>query len=407
MGKYSCEDCGKEFAQKSHYGSHKRRKTPCGGSANTINQLKIEVQQLTTKLQLFEDNFQQMVNKAVDERLQLVNKKDIATQCEACEDTPIKNTKKTVKKKVIIEPENTEQKLQKPFLKWVGGKTQIIDNVANKLPKEINNYHELFLGGGSVLLAVLSLQKQQKIVIKNKIYAYDINETLIHVYKHVQNNKDELFRHIETYIQTYDSIDGTDINRKPKTLEEAKTSKESYYYWIRDKYNTMEDKHSVERSALFMIINKLCFRGMYREGPNGYNVPYGHYKTTPTIITKDELNSISELVQGVEFACRGFEESIHMPTKGDFVYLDPPYAPENAKSFVGYVADGFDLDAHNKLFDGIKSLNKKKIHFAMSNAKVDFVMDNFKDYQYEDIVARRAINSKNPGSTTMEVIVYN
>ena len=279
--------------------------------------------------------------------------------------------------------------------------------MTNKLPKEINNYHELFLGGGSVLLAVLSLQKQQKIVIKNKIYAYDINETLIHVYKHVQNNKDELFRHIETYIHAYDSIEGTDINRKPNTLEQAKTSKESYYYWIRNKYNIMEDKHSVERSALFMIINKLCFRGMYREGPNGYNVPYGHYKTTPTIITKDELNSISELVQGVEFACRGFEDSIRAPTKGDFVYLDPPYAPENAKSFVGYVADGFDLDAHNKLFDGIKSLNKKKIHFAMSNAKVDFVMDNFKDYQHEDIVARRAINSKNPGSTTMEVIVYN
>jgi DNA adenine methylase len=92
---------------------------------------------------------------------------------------------------------------------------------------------------------------------------------------------------------------------------------------------------------------------------------------------------------------------------GDFVYLDPPYAPENANSFVGYVADGFDLEAHNRLFDGIKKLNQKKIHFAMSNAKVDLVMDNFKDYKLEDIVARRAINSKDPGSTTMEVIVYN
>lgn len=300
-----------------------------------------------------------------------------------------------------------ELKIQKPFLKWVGGKTQIIHNVLDKIPKKINNYHELFLGGGSVLFAVLSLQKQGKIDIQGKIYAYDINESLIRVYKHVQNNKNDLFDYIQRYINEYDAIKGTEINRKPATLEEAKTSKESYYYWIRDKYNKMDEKDSVERSALFMIINKLCFRGMYREGPNGYNVPYGHYKKTPTIITKEELDTVSELIQGVVFECCGFETSITKPTKDDFVYLDPPYAPENAKSFVGYVADGFDLDAHSRLFDGIKELNQKKIHFAMSNAKVDLVMDNFKDYKFEDIVARRAINSKDPGSTTMEVIVYN
>ena len=300
-----------------------------------------------------------------------------------------------------------EQKIQKPFLKWVGGKTQIIHNVLDKIPKKVNNYHELFLGGGSVLFAVLSLQKQGKLEIQGKIYACDINDSLIRVYKHVQNNKNDLFDYIQRYINEYDAIKGTEINRKPTILEEAKTSKESYYYWIRDKYNKMDEKDSVERSALFMIINKLCFRGMYREGPNGYNVPYGHYKKTPTIITKEELDTVSELMQDVVFECCGFETSITKPIKDDFVYLDPPYAPENANSFVGYVADGFDLDAHNRLFDGIKKLNQKKIHFAMSNAKVDFVMDNFKDCQYEDIVARRAINSKDPGSTTMEVIVYN
>ena len=300
-----------------------------------------------------------------------------------------------------------EQKIQKPFLKWVGGKTQILDNVLSKIPKKFNNYRELFLGGGSVLLAVLSLQKQGKIDIQGKIYAYDINETLIHVYKHVQNNKDALFGHIERYINEYDSLDGTDINRKPATIDEAKTSKESYYYWIRDKYNNIDDKSSVERSALFMIINKLCFRGMYREGPKGYNVPYGHYKTTPTIITREDLDIVSELIQDVVFECCGFETSIKKSVKGDFVYLDPPYAPENAKSFVGYVADGFDLNAHNNLFDGVKSLKKKKIHFAMSNAKVDLVMDNFKDYKFEDIIARRAINSKDPSAVTTEVIVYN
>ncbi len=403
MGKYSCDDCGKEFTQKSHYDSHKRRKTPCESSVNKIAELEQQIQQLKTKMEYMENHIIQIIGKK-EEVIQSKPDEPPVTQ----EVKPVKQVKKvTKKKKVVIDQEQPEQKIQKPFLKWVGGKTQILDNVLSKVPKEFNNYHELFLGGGSVLLAVLSLQKQGKIVIKNKIYAYDINETLIHVYKHVQNNKDVLFGHIERYINEYDSLDGTEINRKPASIDEAKTSKESYYYWIRNKYNTMDDKSSVERSSLFMIINKLCFRGMYREGPKGYNVPYGHYKTTPTIITREDLDVVSDLIQDVVFECCGFETSIKKSVKGDFVYLDPPYAPENAKSFVGYVADGFSMDAHNNLFDGVKSLKNKKIKFAMSNAKVDFVMDTFKDCQYEDIVARRAINSKDPSATTMEVIVYN
>ena len=315
-------------------------------------------------------------------------------------------------KKLIIEnKENNKNKMskfniQKPFLKWVGGKTQIIDTILNKIPNEMENYHEIFLGGGSVLLAVLSLQKQNKIKIKNKIYAYDINNTLICVYKNIQLNKDELYKYISYYINQYDSISGTDINRKPKNLEEAYTSKESYYYWLRNKFNSI-DKTSVVCSALFMIINKLCFRGLYREGPNGFNVPYGHYKKTPTIITKSDLEYISNLIKDVIFSQSDFVESIKNIQIKDFVYLDPPYAPENTTSFVGYTADGFKLDTHKTLFDNIKNLNELQIKFMMSNAKVDLVLDNFKNYNITDIIVRRAIHSKNPGSTTKEVIVYN
>ena len=298
----------------------------------------------------------------------------------------------------------TEYTLQKPFLKWVGGKTQIIQSIISKIPKEMSNYHELFLGGGSVLLAVLSLEKANKIVIKNKIYAYDINGVLINVYKHLQNNKDELYRFIEYYIKEYDGIKGKLVNRKALSIEEAKTSKESYYYWIRKKYNNI-DKNTIESSALFMFINKTCFRGMYREGPNGYNVPYGHYKKTPTIITEANLNYISDLIKNVEFIHSDFTSSIKNVKGGDFVYLDPPYAPQNSKSFVGYVAGGFDLEKHKTLFSEIKKLGETK--FVMSNAKVELVTENFKGYECEDIVARRAINSKNPGATTTEVIIYN
>ena len=296
--------------------------------------------------------------------------------------------------------------LQKPFLKWVGGKTQIIQQLLNKFPNEMDNYHEIFLGGGSVLLAILSLQKQNKIKIKNKIYAYDINQVLINVYKHVQSNKDELYEYIKYYIDEFKSIVGSHINRSPTSIEEAKTSKESYYYWLRNKFNTI-DKTSIECSALFMFINKTCFRGMYREGPNGFNVPYGHYKTTPTIITKEDLDYISDLIKDVEFIQSDFTNSIKNVKENDFVYLDPPYAPETSTSFVGYTSEGFSLDTHKQLFDLINKLKACNIKFVMSNAKVDLVTNSFNDCICDEIVARRAINSKKPGSTTIEVLIYN
>lgn len=297
-------------------------------------------------------------------------------------------------------------KIQKPFLKWIGGKTQIIDKIVEKFPSEMESYHELFLGGGSVLLALLSLQRENRIVIKGKIYAYDINEILINVYKNIQKNKDMLFEYVTKYITTYDKIKGDEVNRAPKTIAEAMSSKESYYYWLRKKFNKIS-KNSVKHSALFMFLNKTCFRGVYREGPNGFNVPYGHYKRTPTIITKEDLYYISDLIKDVKFIQSDFRKSIQNVNQGDFVYLDPPYAPENVLSFVKYTKNGFDLDTHKRLFCDIKKLNKKGIKFVMSNSKVKLVTNSFEGYNTDDILARRAINSKKPGSTTTEVIIYN
>tara|TARA_B100001057_G_scaffold20748_4_gene19176 strand:- start:1543 stop:2559 length:1017 start_codon:yes stop_codon:yes gene_type:complete len=313
-------------------------------------------------------------------------------------------------------------KVEKPFLKWVGGKTQILKEVISKFPSEMENYHELFLGGGSILLAVLSLQKLNKIKIKNKIYAYDINIALINVYKNIQKNKDELFKFIDLYIKEYDNIKGTLINRNPATIVDAKTSKESYYYWIRKKYNEI-DKSTIECSAIFMFLNKTCFRGIYREGPNGFNVPFGHYKKTPTIISKSEIDKISELVKDVEFKVDNFSKSIKNVKAGDFVYLDPPYAPETSKSFVGYIADGFTIEMHKQLFTETKNLNQlnevnelqevnkkdesKKIYFVMCNSDVEIVKDSFSEYKICKVAARRAINSKNPESRTTELIIYN
>ena len=304
----------------------------------------------------------------------------------------------------------TEQtKFQKPFLKWVGGKTQIINTIMDKFPDEMNNYHEIFLGGGSVLFALLSQIKEGKKIVKNKIYAYDVNDKLISVYVDVKENKDELYKHLQTYFEKYHNIVGSEINRKPKNEKEALTSKESYYYWVRGKFNEIEQ--CTEKSAMFIFLNKTCFRGMYREGPNGFNIPYGHYKKTPAMITKDELDIVSDLIANVEFITSSFEDSLENEKieKGDFVYLDPPYAPEKSKSFVGYVAEGFTLDSHNQLFDKIKKLDtdKENVKFVLSNSKVELVENAFQKYKCDGVVARRAINAKNPQSKTTEVIIHN
>jgi DNA adenine methylase len=296
--------------------------------------------------------------------------------------------------------------IQKPFLKWIGGKTQLIGNIIKYIPSKINNYHEIFLGGGSILFLILSLQQQNKIIIKKQIFAYDINLNLINTYKHIQNNKDKLFKYIVLYITVYDSIYTDIINRKPTNIEEATTSQESYYYWMRKLYNTMDDD-LIEKSALFIIINKLCFRGMYREGQNGYNVPFGHYKKTPTIITQNELDNISNLIKNVHFFHSNFIDSMKKIKKNDFVYIDPPYCPENKTSFVGYNINGFNLENHLELFNLIDKINNKNIKFILSNSNVKLVNDFFKDYKIEQISARRAINSKNPASKTIEVLITN
>jgi DNA adenine methylase len=296
--------------------------------------------------------------------------------------------------------------IQKPVLKWIGGKTQIITYVLELFPDKIKNYHELFIGGGSVLFGLLSLIERGDIVLEGNIYIYDKNLDLINFYKNIQSDYNELYNYAKLYFDEYDGLTGTDINRKPQNIEEAKTSKESYYYWIRQKFNTME-KGVVEYSAIFLFLNKTCFRGMYRVGPNGYNVPYGHYKKTPRLISLDELKKISEILSNVIFRESDFIESVNEVKEGDFVYMDPPYVPENKTSFVGYTKDGFNIKLHKKLFEETKNLDKRGVKFLMSNSNQKLVRDSLKDFKCEEIIARRAINSKNPSSKTKEVLIYN
>ncbi len=300
-------------------------------------------------------------------------------------------------------------KIHKPILKWVGGKTQIINSIINNFPKEINNYHDIFLGGGSVLFSLLSYSKNNIIKINGKIYAYDLNEPLIYVYKNIQLNHNELYIEIEKLINEFnDCNEDDDINRNPKDIIEAKKCKENYYYWIRKNYNNLSDKKTIAASAMFIFLNKTCFRGLFRLGPNGFNVPYGNYKN-PEIINREHLNNISELIRNVIFECCDFSISLNKLQENDFVYLDPPYAPEKDKSFVSYTENGFNLDNHKLLFSLIHKLSDKNYKIIMSNSDVPLIHENFKSdkYRIDSILCKRCINSKKPDSKTKEVIIKN
>ena len=297
--------------------------------------------------------------------------------------------------------------IPKPILKWVGGKTQIIDKIINEFPIQINNYHEIFLGGGSVLFTLLNYVKNNIISVTGNIYAYDINEPLIHLYKNIQSNHNELYTTLQNIITEYNKCGNGEIIRNPKNITEAKLSKENYYYWIRHTYNKLsnEEKKTIQGSALFIFLNKTCFRGLFRVGPNGYNVPYGHYKS-PEIINKTHLNEIHNLIQNVIFECKDYNESLTNIQDNDYIYLDPPYAPETEKSFVGYTKNGFTIENHTNLFNLLNHLNEK---FLLSNADVKLVHENFSNTKYNitSILCKRAINSKKPDSKTKEVIIKN
>ncbi len=323
-----------------------------------------------------------------------------------------------------------QSEIVKPIIKWVGGKTQILDKLEDYFSKifethkdkELGTYYEIFLGGGSVLLAFLTWFKGLNAIASTKlsIKAYDINECLIYMWINIRDNPQEVYDNILPMIEYYNNVSEED--------------QESYYYIIRDSFNkNKESRMCPGYAAMFIFLNKTGFRGLYREGPNGYNVPFGHYKN-PEILNYEHLMKVSNLIQNVEFEVASYEVSLseiidkHTKTlssadpkglssadpKGlsssefNFAYLDPPYAPENKNSFTKYTSNDFTLDNHKSLFD---LCDKLPIPFIMSNSDVDLVKEHFGKVEYKDIYmlesieCKRKINSKNPGSKTMELLI--
>ncbi|AIT54629.1 DNA methyltransferase [Melbournevirus] len=292
---------------------------------------------------------------------------------------------------------------KKPLLKWVGGKTQILDDVLESFPETINNYYEPFVGGGSVLLGLLRKVKDGEIRVKGKISASDKNKNLIFFYKNVQKRPRELIESLEELTEKFRSCKEMKGKRTAESEEEALESQESFFYWTRKNFNSEEDRKSTRASAMFLFLNKTCFRGVYREGPNGFNVPFGHYKN-PQIFEEKHLVKVSRLLQPVKFSVSCFSDILERARTKDFVYLDPPYVPEKANSFVEYTSDGFKAEQHANLFAICKQGN---FRFLLSNSCVPLVLQEFQDFEVVHLVCKRSINSKNPSSKGKEVLIKN
>lgn len=257
----------------------------------------------------------------------------------------------------------------KPYLKWAGGKRQLLPVIENYIPdeNEINTYYEPFIGAGAVLFA-----RQPSHAVIN-----DHNTQLITTYKVIKEQVDELIHLLQ-------------IHKESNTKE--------YFYDIReqdrklDKFNTLTD---VEKAARFIYLNKTCYNGLYRVNSQGlFNVPFGKYKN-PAICEEVTLREINKYFNSSNISILNgdFSEALKTASKGDFVYLDPPYHSPNNMNFTGYQAGGFNEGEQVRLYETFLELSNKNVKCLLSNSDTDFIRDLYKDFTIHTVKATRAINS--------------
>lgn len=259
----------------------------------------------------------------------------------------------------------TTNYLLRPFLKWAGGKRQLLPEIRLYYPKRIGCYYEPFLGAGAVLF---DLQPKRALV-------NDVNSELINTYRVIAHDVEALI---------YD-------------LSHHRNEKE-YYYQLRDldRHEKFQHASDTERASRIIFLNKTCFNGLFRVNSQGhFNVPYGDYKN-PKIIDAVVLRAVSNYLNTheIQLANVDFEEALEGATQGDFVYLDPPYDPvSNTASFTGYNFNGFGRDEQIRLRSVFDDLSRRGCRVLLSNSATDFIKDLYRDYRMEIIGAARAINS--------------
>ena len=260
-----------------------------------------------------------------------------------------------------------KNKLVTPFLKWVGGKRQLIPVISESISKNFtnHNYYEPFVGGGAILFHLYP----KKAVIN------DFNKELINVYKTIKENPEELITDLRTHKNDPD-----------------------YFYDIRvlDRKNDFLKLSDIKRASRVIYLNKTCYNGLYRVNSSGeFNSPFGRYEN-PNIVNESTIRAVSNYLNdnNITILSGDFEGSVKGIKKGDFVYFDPPYHPVSASSnFTGYVQGGF-LESDQERLKGLcDKLHDKGVKFLLSNSATQFIKNLYKDYTIRYVKANRAINS--------------
>lgn len=269
-----------------------------------------------------------------------------------------------------------------PFVKWAGGKRQLITQIRERMPEKYNDYYEPFIGGGAVIFDLLPANA----------LINDINKALINTYRTICNEPDAFLK---------------EVNRLDNDMwEDGK----KYYYTIREHYNDklMRSEYDVELAALFVFINKHCFNGLYRVNGKGlFNVPYNNSRRVS--VDEDVIIATSEYLRGVTIIDGDFEQACKNAKKGDFVFIDSPYAPLNPTSFESYTKEGFDIESHNRLAKLYDELTARGCYCMLTNHNTELINELYgnKDYKIDVVSVKRMINSDASNRVGEEVIICN
>lgn len=294
---------------------------------------------------------------------------------------------------------NKTTSLVKPFLKWAGGKGQLLNKIELIYPfdENITKYAEPFVGGGAVLFDILNKYDL------DEIYISDINLELINTYNVIQNNIEELIYLLWKYHNEYIYLDDED--------------RKIYYNYKRKVFNETDTTSApIRKAALMIFLNKTCFNGLYRVNKNGiFNVPIGKYKN-PCICDEENLRKVSEKLQNVKIVCGDYRESRDFIDNHTFVYFDPPYRPiTKTSNFTSYTKDSFTDDNQIELGKFVDEMDKRGAKIAISSSdpknidsEDNFIDDIYSKYNIKRIEANRMINSKgNSRGKINELLIFN
>ncbi|MDP3445542.1 MAG: DNA adenine methylase [Ignavibacteria bacterium] len=272
--------------------------------------------------------------------------------------------------------------LIKPYLKWAGGKRQLLNDIRPFIPTRFTTYYEPFVGAGAVLF---DLQPKRAVI-------NDFNEQLITTYRIIKNNVEELIVLLRDY--------------KEKNSDE-------FFYAIRELDRDREafgKLSDIEIAARFIFMNKTCYNGLYRVNSSGlFNVPYGKYKN-PMICDEPVLRAVSHYLSSndIELHSGDFAAVLNTADRNSFVYFDPPYHSDDDTNFTGYQAGGFNAVEQTRLRDVFDELSRRGVKCLLSNADTPFIRELYANYTIETVMAKRAINSDADGrGDVKEVLIRN